>query len=313
MPEQMQGDVHQIPSKLWIVLGFSAALLALIFSAPPIRPISAVRCYSDPNCSPQRSSQPTQVSNAFVEDRRAILIEEVKKANEEIKMRIDQEDRWYDYKFLVVGALLATFLGQFARAGPQPDDQVLHLFHSGASCLALALACVLTVAIDIHIRDSMTVTNQLGNWLAYYAEPELLHSTFQRTAGVQFLAWENFLRIEQGMHNSILYSVTYWPHLHFLTLVVFITYLAVFHWLYPYQTRPLSQLILAGFFLVHLALGAFAWISHTAPETFEFTPFPFSGLAVSGWKAPLIYFALVVVLLLVNLLYSNRLRLRLRS
>jgi hypothetical protein len=285
------------------ILFLSALLLFLILSAPPLQLKEPLRHYSDSaNCTSSKSGDPRD-PGPLQEDRRLIMGEEIKKANEEIRMRLDQEDQWYHYKFLIVGGVLAAFIGRFAigrKDRKDSEEQLEDLLRSNATCLAMALACVLAFAVDIHIRNNMTVTNQLGNWLAYYAEPTLQHSCFQSSMDSgPLLLWENFLRVDRGMHVSLLYSFTFWPHLHFLTAVLYLIYLAIFHRAIRDARTKDPRLTLAGFVLVHISIGVFAWVAHTAPENFEFV-MPIRSLPISGWKAPALYLVPVLVLALLN-------------
>jgi hypothetical protein len=272
----------------------------LVFSAPSMQLKEPLRHYSDSaNCAASTRDDLT----SFHEDKKLIFEEEIKKVNEEIKMRIDQEDHWYDYKFLIVGGLLAAFIGKFAigdKGDKTPEEQLRGLLGSNATCLAMALACVLAFAVDIHVRHNMTVTNQLGNWLAYYAEPALQHSCFQHSVETHpFLLWENFLRTSGGMHVSTLYSFTFWPHLHFLTGVVYLIYLAILHYVMESAEPKEKLLAFAGFVLVHGSIGVFAWAAHSAPESFEFT-LPLTNRPLSGWCAPALYLLPVLALALLN-------------
>jgi hypothetical protein len=290
----------RIPVRQSVILTLSAFLLMLIFSAPPMQLKESLRRYSDSaNCPASTRDDLT----SFHDDKKLILEEEVKKVNEEIKMRIDQEDHWYDYKFLIVGGLLAAFIGRFAiksKSDKTPEEQLRGLLGSNATCLAMALACVLAFAVDIHVRHNMTVTNQLGNWLAYYAEPALQHSCFQHSVETHpLLMWENFLRTDGGMHVSTLYSFTFWPHLHFLTGIVYLIYLAIFHYVMQHPEPKERLLTFAGFVLVHGSIGVFAWAAHSAPESFEFT-FPLTNWSLSGWKVPALYLLPVLLLALLN-------------
>src|SRR5271157_5110975 len=113
----------------------SLFFLILIFSAPPLTPKPEFRCFSDPesckllneiagtNTNPQCptckadsvlapfSSDEDTKTDKRADDTRAILMEEVKKLNAQIQNEIEQTDRWYQYKFAIVGAVLAAFLG----------------------------------------------------------------------------------------------------------------------------------------------------------------------------------------------------------
>jgi hypothetical protein len=195
-----------------------------------------------------------------------LITMELKKANDEIQMRIGQEDTWFHYKFLLVGALLAAFGGVF-KLGPKHPSIPLQVELNPATCSALALACIVATAIDIHLRNNIVVIQQLALWIANYAEPVLSRVKHG------FLPWEQFLRQPGGMHNDVIYGFAFYPHLHFLTWVLYVMYLGCLQTL-ALRSRPREgatdgSVLAVGFVLVHIAFMAFAFVGHFVPHVFR--------------------------------------------
>ena len=211
------------------------------------------------------------------------------------------------------------------------------LLTSSATCFVLALSCVVAIAIDIHLRSNVNVSTQIGLWITYYAEPAFLQVPFPNsqcpnaernnaeTSNAEknyaekkknfFYPWEQFLRIppedkilpqdEVGstMHLSELYSLSFWPHLHFLTWVIYIVYLVVLQNASLESTPPTRWLLIGGFVLVQVSFGVFAFVGHSAPEAFILRPIPFLNGWLFGWAPPLIYVFLSLFLASTNLPY----------
>jgi hypothetical protein len=206
-----------------------------------------------------------------------ITLELVKNAVGEIRQRQGDEDRWFDYKFILVGGLLGAFLARFAiekRAGGDAEARLGQLISSNVTCCALAFATIVALIIDIHVRGSTMIIYQIGNWLAYFAEPTLLRIAFDGDKH-NFLPWEMFLREPGGMHSNALYSLSYVPNLHLATLIIYVGYLGVLQEV-SLKGRPTNTpLTIALFALVQFTFLLFAWMSHTGPSTFESQAIPF--------------------------------------
>lgn len=169
--------------------------------------------------------------------------------------------------------------------------------NSNATCSVLALACVIAVAIDIHIRTATIASNQLGLWIENHVEPAYLRPPY--------LGYETFIR-NGGLNSDAVYGFFYWPPLHFLTWVIYLLYLTVLQNVCLQPNRRVPQrlhLILAGFVLVHLSIAAFAWIGHTAPSAFEFKVLPFGDHWKYGMWPPIFYLVPWLLLFLLNSCY----------
>jgi hypothetical protein len=225
---------------------------------------------------------------------------EHQKAIGEIRMNQQEEDEWYHKKFLLVGGLFSAFLivvgvGAKASVSGQGEEQLERLATSRVTVSALALATVVALAIDMHVRRNIVVVQQLGLWIRHCVEAILsppIASNPVATAG-GFLGWESFLRIQQpdaGMHSDALYNFFFYPHLHFLTWVLYILYVSSLQttFLTPEAAtaeRRIRQKRLStfGFVLVHVSILAFAWSAHLYPRAIELRPFPMGETWLDGW------------------------------
>jgi hypothetical protein len=89
-----------------IALIATSVLMLILFASDPIRPIEPLRTrYSPPSVdmtdTAQRKGQET------------VILALANNANAEIRLRLGAEDRWFDYKFVLVGSLLGAFLARF--------------------------------------------------------------------------------------------------------------------------------------------------------------------------------------------------------
>lgn len=237
---------------------------------------------------------------------------EMKKANDEIQFRIQQEDTWFHYKFLLVGGVLAGFFGalQFSRT---PRIPVAQVFRSAKVCSALALTCVVALAIDIHLRNNIVVIQQLALWIANYAEPAMMPQVLDGPpAAGGFVPWEKFLRTPgAGMHSDEWYGFLFYPHLHFLTWVLYLLYLSCFQWIAVKAVRKPRRaeqdaLLAGGFVLVHVAVAVFAFMGHFVPRTLEMNVLPKSDSWQTGAAAAYAYLLGALLLVAINSPYLFR-------
>ena len=276
------------------------------------------------------------------------LIEENKKAVEEIKIRDEEEDSWFHNKFILVGALLAATMG-YIGFGPQSSKQsteegLAALSKSPSTAVILALASVMALGVDMHVRGNTCEVDQLGLWIRYYVEPVLLHGNSDGKGPTSlpesFHGWEDFLRAKvptdaakgnsstegstercsttksvywedlsqgSGKHSGELWNLFYEPHIHFLTVFVYVLYLAVFQtFARPTGIARASDgrgMPIICFAVVQASFLAFAWIAHSAPEMFELKVLPFIPAYEAGYVAPLHYFVPCLALILLNIPY----------
>jgi len=268
------------------------------------------------------------------------LIEENKKAVEEIKNRDLEEDSWFHNKFILVGGLLAATMGYIGfgvPGGPQspqesPGERLTTLSKSQSTAVILALATVLALGVDMHVRGNTCETDQLGLWIRYYVEPVAFHAKPEPDVSESFLknvrGWEEFLRESvppsptaqpkkksvnwessegAGLHSDELQSLFYDPHIHFLTVFVYVLYLAVFQTFACRRgTGSASDehiIPTICFAVVQVSFFAFAWIAHSAPQMFKIKVLPFSLAYEAGYLVPLHYLVPCLALVIPNIPY----------
>ncbi len=224
---------------------------------------------------------------------------EHQKAVDEIRLRQQEEDDWFHKKFLLVGGLFSAFL-IVVGVGAKPsashgEKQLERLAISRVTASALALALVVALAIDMHVRRNIVVVQQLGLWIRHCVEavlsPPIVPNAVAPTGG--FLGWESFLRTQlpdAGMHSDELYNFFFYPHLHFLTWILYILYVSSLQIIFltpeaAATERRLRQRRLSsfGFVLVHSSILAFAWAAHLYPRAIELKPFPVGETWLYGW------------------------------
>lgn len=301
------------------VLALASVLLIVLFAFRPVKLQNELMKYNDSMQSGATEASAKPMGGAA----RELVKLELQKANDEIKLRIEQEDTWFHYKFLLVGVLLAAFLGYLgfgdgkfgfgfgkSRKTGTPKERLDEILDSRATSSVLVLALVVALAIDMHIRNNAMVIQQLALWITYHVEPAFLQTAFEGKATAAFLPWEQFLRVESpvaGMHRDDLYGFAFYPHLHFLTWVLYMFYLGSFQKLSLVHSneskRQHKSITMAGFVLVHLSLAAFTWIGHYVPGGFQLKVLLSPESWKSGAQAASYYLIPWSVLVLVNIPY----------
>jgi hypothetical protein len=288
----------------------SSSLIFILFSARPIRLKDDLMSYGrqmnkGPAPDAPRTLNPDAMDLIKVEHQKAI---------DEIKLRIEQEDTWFHYKFLFVGGLITMFLAYvgFGKSGKfKARERLYEIIESRSTCAVLALATVVALAIDIHIRNNILVVQQLALWIANYVEPAFLRNS------EGFLGWERFLRSSEsgeGMHSDDLYGFIFYPHLHFLTWIIYVLYLGSFLNLAFSSSRGENKrdkeeaeqaYVVAGIScaLVNVSLGAFTVTAHYAPSAFEYKILPIEGCWEGGPRAMLYFCIPWLIITAINVRY----------
>jgi hypothetical protein len=210
------------------------------------------------------------------------LLDEHKKATDEIKLRIEHGDAWFYRKFVMIGGLLAAFIAALSSKAfdamyPSPGADPLqqrydYLVNSNATCTVLALAMAVAVSIDIHTKVSDSAVHQIALWITHYVEPAFL--------GDQKIGYETYLRGPGGQHDNPLMTFVLRPYGYFLTWAIYLLYLTCFYKVCSRARKTRTEgelglsdsqqrLALVGFLLVHFCLGAFAVVSHSAPPAYD--------------------------------------------
>jgi hypothetical protein len=190
----------------------------------------------------------------------------------------------------------------------------------------LALASVLALGVDMHVRGNTCETDQLGLWIRYYVEPVAFRATPEndplKPLSPNFRGWEEFIRESApqqtetvdwdhsagaALHSDELQSLFYDPHIYFLTVFVYVFYLAVFQTFASRRgTGPASDgrvIPTICFVVVQVSFFAFAWIAHSAPQMFEIKVLPFLLAYETGYHVPLHYFVPCLALVILNIPY----------
>jgi hypothetical protein len=222
---------------------------------------------------------------------------EFKKAIDEITQRLEEQNSWYHYKFILIGGLFALFLGQsglltgnilLTSAPPATRvarRNVADVLTSTSNYSILALAVVIALGLDMHIRNNMFGNQTLGLWIANYVEPAY-------PADATFVPWETFLRKVNAphIHFDAAYRFGFSVQLHFMTIAAYLVYIIVFQQICitlnkrrsEVQKERQKEILLFGFLLVHLSALAFIFITHAVSSTFRMNLIPF-GYYANGW------------------------------
>lgn len=233
---------------------------------------------------------------------------ELQKDINEIQMRLQDQNTWFHYKFILVGGLFAAFWAVFQYIGKQglskgerydSTAQLEITFRSPLMTITLATVCSLCLMIDLHIRGNAIVVNQIGLWIASHVEPLYLGNDAFRPHS--FLAWETFLRRGGAMHTDVVNSITFFWPIHILTVSCFLLYLINARTAMVNHGGTRTTLELLSFLLVHFFLIVLAWTGHYVPPMFQ-QKLPLLGLQ-EGIFAALPYAGLALVLTIINGLF----------
>ena len=276
------------------VLAFTSLCLVFLFAVRPMRLIAPLTTYGQ-----------SPASLPLTPTMQELIKAEMQKANDEIKLWIQFQNDWFHYKFLLVGAVVAILVG-FVKLTKEkePQKDIAEILMGDISCLIFATACVIALAIDMSLRNNIVVVQQLALWIAHYSEPALLQIPSSNHPG-SFLPWEQFLRVQAsgmtGMHSDDWYGFAFYPYLHFLTWVIYTTYLWILF--EAWHTHPQRRgLLISSFAMVQTTLAIFTWLAHAAPTAFEFKLFPWGDEWVSGPHCATIYLWFWVAITVLNCL-----------
>lgn len=310
--------------RLWFratLLLFAFILLVLIFSPNGVRLKEELKLGANGN--PQSGQVWNHSDTASLASTEKLIEKEHEKANVEIKMLQEQIDTWYHYKFLLIGGIVALFLGQFGILGkqsassPKTSERILvATLMSNRASIMLALICFVALVIDMHIRACLTNMQGLGWWIYSYVEPSYFRSIGAQTGNIpqaglvetQFMPWETFLHtnIRQIQQTNPLYRTAYSLQLHFMTIAIYILYLVVFQNICLLCKKGKQQQVaFLGFVLVHIAIAAFIIVAHTVPNSFDVKCFPISYFECweTGSQGSSYYLIAWLVLMLFSLPY----------
>ena len=221
-----------------------------------------------------------------------IILEQLKKANQEIEAEIQQEISWFQLKYSLVGVLFLgffvnVFLGRDVllvkenkeqntkqiQSHIQPIQQIDKAIKSPATSLILAISTIIALTIDMQTRTGRIITNQLGTWISEVIEPLVKQ--------YGFISWETFLRISSGFHSSTQYLMISSVNRYWITIILYLLYLYA-TWSsnrdhinnqIKAQFERNVYLLLIGLFSVFGTLFVCALSYHYVPPNFEVIPF----------------------------------------
>lgn len=299
-----------ILSRLWlraVIITLAFIFLTLLFVSPPIRYAADAS---------KRSFTPFNEATSKDSPTRELITLEHAKAVDEIKFRLTQQDSWYHYKFIFIGALLALFLGQTGLFKGREEDnshisytRLKYLLTADSNHSVIALACVLALIVDMHIRNHMFSMQTLGLWIANYVEPAYL--PLHPPGG--FYPWEQFIRRPDGPSTNLdsLYRLAFSTHLHYMTKIIYLLYITVLQQVCLAYSRSggrgRRQIVLFGFMFVHLSALAFVFVAHAVPSTYEMSLIPL-GRWANGWESMAYYLIPWLALVALNVPYLLLLR-----
>jgi hypothetical protein len=219
-----------------------------------------------------------------------------KKVYPEIQGRSTKIDDWLITKIGLAGALLGAFLLHlwspfWTRNIPieQQEKYIANLYkellQNPSTCAVLGIACTVSLFMDLHIRRSLIIIQQLGIWAGEYADPIL----GREVNG--FLGWEQFIRMpspDSGMHRSLVDAIQT-GDLAIITIVLFAIYYWCFQRICIYQKldefNRLVYWVIIGVLLIfsleHLTSGNLEFENYNVPVFFSFWCFFFAWFVFS--------------------------------
>jgi hypothetical protein len=269
-----------------VKLIFPCVLLYLLFISPTMELDEAFKPDLTTHPVPLYSTTTGGPSGLSAEAK--LLLAEHRKCVEEIQHYADQESRWFELKFMFAGAfILGFFLQALLKpsldSDAQPNSKLSKIVRLPTMQLVIALACVVSIVVDTHIRANRNVVNQNGIWIAEFVEPVFLRTDAQVDYQKQVLAWEQFLRVkapgnEQAHHTDLFYSLTFWPYMYLITIGLYALYLFIL-----YETRTIADeednsptaysMRRFAFWLLHLTLLVCVSCTHYVPSMYRISIF----------------------------------------
>jgi hypothetical protein len=308
--------LEQYSAKLWLRFTLlTLAFIVMIF----LSSTNVVKIKNE--YKPGLSSNTQSQQKVGADPTRELIKEEHEKAMDEIKASLEQMDTWYHYKFILIGGVIAVFLGNIGILGKRDSvsykasERILEsALMSNRTGAMLALICLVALVIDMHIRSNVNGIQQLGQWLSNYVEPSYLSAGGITTgnypnnalAEIGFIPWETFIRLPRT-GSSTFYAVAYSIQLHFMTMVSYVLYMMVFQNISLQSKKgKRQQIAVIGFLFVHISLLAFIVVAHTVRDIFNVGCFPMISLDVcslSGSHGSAYYFIAWLCLIAFNLPY----------
>jgi len=283
-------------------------LLAFFFVNPPVRLIDDLTKYAKKYAEKPKDSSFIPLDKSTQD----FLDVEHRKIIDEIKLRIEEQDSWFHYKFILIGGMVALFMGQlgFGKKESSTSDKAsksLKDIVTGESTYAiLALSCVVALIIDMHIRMHNYDIQQLGLWIANFVEPSYVTP---KDIAAGFRPWEQFLRTDDpaGMHLDNLHAFAYSFHLHFVSIFIYLLYAVVLQevclgFADNEKSSRQKMIVITGFVFVQSSALAFTFIAHAVPGSVTMKLLPFNYMA-NGWVSTAYYLVPLFFIVMLHLPY----------
>lgn len=243
--------------------------------------------------------------------KKSIILTGYKKAIDEISKRNDYGHDWFHYKFLIIGAIISVLVYSTRKS---KHEEFKVLIESDRAIIIFGVCTLICFCIDIHIRQNITVTNQLGMWVAHYIEPLVSNDVITPEKSTSYLGWEQFLRVKieskdnviLGLHQDYWYSAGFWPALHILTWIMYFLY-ATLRIHQPIKFRDeKNRAKVFLFYSIHITIIVYAIMGTILPSSFELNVFPFMDDGyISPKNASVIFAGIGIAILLFNLLLNS--------
>jgi hypothetical protein len=279
-------------------------LLFFVFWYPPLRYSEAVTAHlSADSLNLGNYFDTIHVSENSLKSE--IVLEGYKKAITEIAARNEHGYSWFHFKFVVVGAILSVI--GFSVFKEKWRDQY-ELINSDLFYILLSICTIFSLNIDIQIRQNVLATNQLRLWIANFIEPYVnniifIQGNINHASQPYYIGWEQILRIsgeQSGFQMDSLYSFIYWPTMHILTRILYISYVFLcFNQGRIYEGYRNVKFFL--FFAVNISIVVYAIMGTALPSIIEVNIMPFGNEKyVLPWKAALIFGGCGALILIFN-------------
>jgi hypothetical protein len=295
-------------------------LLAFFFVPPPIRLIPELTEYAGKRAEDAKKYRENPKDFNFTpldKSTQDFLDIEHHKVIDEIKLRIEEEDSWFHYKFILIGGTIAIFLGQLGfgekrnSVTNEPNERLKSIFTAESTYSILVLSCVIALFIDMHIRRHYYAIQQLGLWIANYVEPSYVTP---KDVASGFRPWEQFLRSANpsGVLLDSLKRLADSFHQHFMTIFIYLLYSIVLQEIclgFVNNERSQRQkfIVITGFVFVQISALVFTFVAHMMPAALVMQLIPF-GSMVNSWQSTLYYLIPLFLIVTLHLPYLFLLR-----
>lgn len=231
-------------------------------------------------------------SNGNLTSQGYLLIAEKQKAIREIEIRIEHESRWYELKFLFLGALS---IGFFARVifhsktfsgnnGQSNKVDLLGIISSPLTLFVLSVVCAVSICMDFYIRSNRIMMHQNGIWIAEFIEPAFMGQEYlkkinkintnenndDKNSNI-VLGWEQFLRLKGDSHQTnFLVQMTFAARVYLHTILIYTAFLLLLCVNNSNnKNNDHKRVTNISFWIIHFSLFVFAISAHVVPSSYD--------------------------------------------